>query len=486
MSPTNKLGAALGMTIAVILTVGALIVATGPLGSGGIRPATPPPLPSDGAAATGSVPAADAGPPRTGSFQDAAIPGFRASDAAPTADKAQSKLWFAGGSWWAIMIEPASQTFHIRRLDWSTQEWQDTGTVVDDRESAEADVLWDGKKLYVVSAGSAQYRAQAGQLTRYTFDPTAGTWTLDPGFPVPITSRGVSTIVIERDGTGKLWVSYIDAGKLLMNRSTGDDGTWGKPFALPLKDVDPTAARASLVAAGGRIAVIWSNKAEDALFLATHTDGDPDDQWNAQRTDVAGANETDDHLNAKVGVVDGDPRIYVAMKTSLDVAPKANPNDAQILVLEIRLDGTVHKYLAGRIRDRHTRPVVLIDQASGMLYLVGTSPSGGGRVYYKRSPLDRIAFSPGRGTQLIASDQDPLINDVTTTKQSVSRESGIVVLAFDRSTGRYLHGTIDLGGARWDAKSRPADTGPAPTPAPSASTEPSVAPASPLPSAAPS
>ncbi|HEX5014971.1 MAG TPA: hypothetical protein VFV72_12530 [Candidatus Limnocylindrales bacterium] len=478
MNPTNKLGAALGMTIAVLLTVGAAIVALSANQPGTAPPNATAPAAGGGSAAPSDQAGAALRAPRTGTFQDSRIPGYDPAAPAPTADKAQSKLWFAAGSWWAVMIEPTTNTFRIHRLDWKTQEWQDTGTVVDERASTEADVLWDGKKLYVASAGSTPYKNQAGRLSRYSLDPDAGTWTLDKGFPVQITSRGVSTIVVERDTTGTLWVSYIDAGSLLINRSVGGDATWGKPFGLPLEGVDPTAARASIVAIDGRVAVIWSNKAENALFLATHRDGAPDDRWEAQRTDVEGANETDDHLNAKVGIVDGEARIYVAMKTSLDVAPNVNVNDAQILVLEIRLDGTVHKYLAGRIRDRHTRPVVVIDQTHETLYLVATAPFGGGQVYYKRTPLDRIAFSPGHGTQLIASDADPLINDVTTTKQAVSPESGIVMLAFDRSTGRYLHGVIDLGGARWDAKSRPSDN-PGPAPAPTASSPASEAPASP-------
>ncbi len=50
---------------------------------------------------------------------------------APTADKPQSKLWYADGKWWGSLFSPGSQSFTIHRLDWTTQSWTDTGVLVD-------------------------------------------------------------------------------------------------------------------------------------------------------------------------------------------------------------------------------------------------------------------------------------------------------------------------------------------------------------------
>ena len=482
MKPTSTLGAAIGVLIAIALTVGAVLVAASTA-----APASNAPASSAAVSGPLSGPAdvARTSPPRGGSFQDQQLTAYRG--AAPTADKAQSKLWFAEGSWWAVMIEPRTQTFQIFRLDWATQVWEVTGVVVDQRSYSEADVLWDGKHLYIASAASQPYRSHAGLVSRFTYDLAKKAWTRDKGFPIQLTSAGVTTMMIERDSTGRLWTTYIQNGRLMLNSTNGDDVAWGKPFAPPIKNVDTTAARASIVASGKRIVVVWSNKAENAVFFAFHADGDSDSVWLATQEAVKGADEADDHLNAKAAVVGGEPRVYVAMKTSLDAAPNHNPNDAQMLLLEVRPDRSIQKYLAGRIRDLHTRPLVLIDQADGMLYFIATSPFGGGRVYYKRTPLDAISFAPGRGTALIASDADPLINDVTSTKQVVSVETGIVVLAFDKSTKRYLHGTLDLGGPRWTAKSRPAgNPGPAPTPGPSSGTSNGASAPAPPPSPAPS
>ncbi|MFL5727510.1 MAG: hypothetical protein ACJ77F_14340 [Chloroflexota bacterium] len=452
MNPTSKLSAGVGALLAIILTVVALLVVRSPNvpATGGAAG------PGAGTAGVGASPGLGQKPPRTATFED--VQTGRVSDA-PTADKAQSKLWFAGGSWWAVMLEPKSQTFRIHGLDWATQEWKDTGTEVDARPFAKADALWDGTKLYIASAGTLGYRGHAALLMRYSFDAAKATWTRDRGFPVQMTDHGVGSIVIDRDGTGKLWAAYLDHGNLVVNRSIGDDARWGKPFNLPIAGVDATAARATLVAAGGRVSVIWSNSAEDAVYLAVHNDGAADEQWASGKTVVAGAREADDHLNAKAAVVDGETRIYVAVKTSLDVRPNRNENDAQMLLLEIRPDGTVRKYLAGRVRDQHTRPVILIDGETHTLYLLATSPFGGGRVYYKRTSLEQISFVAGRGSIIVESDADPKINDATATKQTLNAETGLVVLAFDRTTGRYLHGVLNLGGPDWKAESRRGEGG---------------------------
>src|SRR5687767_11476779 len=50
-------------------------------------------------------------------------PAFSGLDHAPTADKAQSKLWFHDGRWWANMFDDVSRDWHIFWLDRSTNKW---------------------------------------------------------------------------------------------------------------------------------------------------------------------------------------------------------------------------------------------------------------------------------------------------------------------------------------------------------------------------
>src|SRR5688500_8452600 len=134
------------------------------------------------AAATGDV-----------GFQDQS---YKGAVNVPTSDKPQSKLWFAHGSWWADMFDTTSQTWHIFRLDRTTQDWKDTGVQIDDRVNSLADVLWDGTRLYVAShavtvssnTGTASVAGAPARLYRYSYSPATG-YQLDQGFPVAINNN---------------------------------------------------------------------------------------------------------------------------------------------------------------------------------------------------------------------------------------------------------------------------------------------------------
>ena len=93
----------------------------------------------------------------------------------PTGSKPESKLWFNDGIWWASMFDPVSGDHHIFRLNRATQQWIDTGTALDTRNSTRADTLWDGSRLYVASHGftttASTSTSNNGRLWRYRYDP---------------------------------------------------------------------------------------------------------------------------------------------------------------------------------------------------------------------------------------------------------------------------------------------------------------------------
>ena len=72
----------------------------------------------------------------------------------PTGEKPESKLWWNDGVWWGSLFNDAANQYRIYRFDVTRQEWTDTGTALDTRKSAKADVLWDdaSQRLYVVGA----------------------------------------------------------------------------------------------------------------------------------------------------------------------------------------------------------------------------------------------------------------------------------------------------------------------------------------------
>jgi len=379
----------------------------------------------------------------------------------PTGTKrSESVLWWNDGSWWADMWDTTSQHFHIFRLNISTQTWTNTGTTLDPRANSHADVLWDGSHLYVAShltipdeqpavSGSPSY------LYRYSYNSVAKTYSLDAGFPSQINNYKTETLVIDRDSTGTLWATWQQNNRIYVNRTlNGDDHTWGTPFILPATGTSVTVDDNSAVIAfgGDRIGVMWSNQtsSNDAVFFATHVDGQPDTSWEAARTAIQGPNTSDDHINLKSLQADGSGRVYAAIKTSFS-------NSSQPLIMLLvrdRSTGNWSSYPISRVSDCPNRPLVLIDEEHRVLHSFFTAPgppgyscnSSGGAIYEKTSPLDAIAFPVGRGTPVLVDADSPYVHNVSSTKQNVTSGTGIVVLARNSHTARYWHHYESLGG----------------------------------------
>ena len=63
---------------------------------------------------------------------------------------------------------------------------------------------------------------------------------------------------------------------------------------------------------------MWSNQTDDAMYFATHKDGDPDNVWQGSRTAIQGTKYADDHISLRsVQSADSSGRVFAAVKTSL-------------------------------------------------------------------------------------------------------------------------------------------------------------------------
>ena len=399
----------------------------------------------------------------------------------PTGTKrAESLLWFNDGSWWASMWDVASSDFHIFRLDVATQTWINTGVALDTRADTHADVLWDGSKLYVASHRFVddEQNAQTGfpsYLYRFSYNSSSKTYTLDTGFPVQINNMRTETLVIDKDSTGKLWATWSQNNTIFVNRTlNGDDRTWGTPFALPIDTAtNLTIDDNSAVVAfnGDRIGIMWSNQAtaHDAMWFSVHLDSDPDTIWTAGRTAIQGPNSADDHMNLKTLATDNAGRVYAAVKTSFTNNPQP-----QIMLLVRDAQGNWASYPISRVSDCPNRVIVLIDEENRVLHAFFTAPgppsfncnSSGGEIQTKTSSLDAIAFPVGSGTTVIRDADSPVVHNVTSTKQNVSSQTGIAILARNSSTKRYWHGYFPIGSG----------PGPTPTPAPTPTSTPTPTP----------
>jgi hypothetical protein len=313
--------------------------------------------------------------------------------------------------------------------------------------------LWDGQSLYVASHvfASSNTSAVAGQparLSRYAYDGTSRTYSLDTGFPVTISDYSSETLTIDKDSTGTLWASWAQANRVYVNHSVGSDATWGTPFPLAVSGADTLQSDdiAALVAfAGNKIGVMWSNQAASAVYFAEHADGDATGTWQASRTAVQGPNTVDDHINLKA--LQGDPQghLFAAVKTSFDGTPSA----PGIMILS-RDPGTGDwtSVPFGRVSDC---PILALDSQRQVLHVFATAPDSGcpfsgsaGSIFEKTSPMSNISFPLGRGTAVMRDPASPNINNATTTKQSVTDATGLIVLASDDVAKRYWHADVPL------------------------------------------
>jgi Bacterial Ig domain len=371
-----------------------------------------------------------------------------------TAEKPESKLWWNDGFWWANMFDNGSGTYHIFRLDTSTQGWVDTGVRVDPRAGSRADVLWDGTKLYVAS------RAAPSRLYRFSYNAGADTYSLDAGFPVTITSVKPEALTIAKDSTGQLWATWTQGSpkQVYVNRTTGSDTSWGTPFVLPVAGTTVNGDDISAIVAfgGDSVGVMWSNQNDDNFYFAVHEDAEGDTTWEASVSALGGNNNADDHINLKAAA---DGRVFAAVKTS------QGNLDATLNTLLVRnaATGGWSSHPFGRKRDHHTRPIVLLDEEAGRVHMFATVPEGNGRIYEKTAFLSNPTFPLGLGTLVIDDADNAKMNNATSTKQNLNATTGLVVLATNPVTERYWHHYDPLGGEPPPPPPPPTNTAPTAT-----------------------
>ena len=168
-------------------------------------------------------------------------------------------MWWHDGYWWGVLYSAGDNAYNIHRLDASSQDWIDTGVLVDDRvgdpdsetdsgrRQARADALMDSAadKLYIVShrvhdqGRRNDTEVNQARLMVYSYDSNTGTWTLDDGFPVSVNRDMTESVVLDKDDAGRLWVSYVSQDTdnnfyVYVNASAPDDAaSWGTPLSCP-------------------------------------------------------------------------------------------------------------------------------------------------------------------------------------------------------------------------------------------------------------
>jgi hypothetical protein len=416
----------------------------------------------------------------------------------PTAEKPQSKLWFTDNQWFAGIFlhrttpAPTISEFRIYRLNESTHDWTDTGVKVDTRDQTHGDYLWNEAThtLWVASAAPPDPAGNdAIKVFKYDYDAGTDVYSPAPTFPkdIPNTATipaappaaevpgGAYSVTIDRDSSGRLWAVW--AMRTEVRYSISDDGgtTWSVPAQVPTQATNPVrngtidGDLATVIAFGNSVGIAWSDHdllpavTNDGYYfsvIATGQDPTVLANWSLEKlpTLLPSANESaDNHINIKAA---SDGSVYMVGKTGKDTAGCAtNLNQPVIEFFRRTTAGAWSAHLVGTAGDCNTRPQLVISEELDAAWVFLTSPNGGGSIYAKSAPLtgpDALVFRGAadttiqRGTPFIRSQSETAIDDPTTTKQSVTAASGIVVLANNlpnAATGQqkfYLHNEMPI------------------------------------------
>ena len=369
---------------------------------------------------------------------------------APTTSKPESKLWFAHGSWWAVMAKPAGTNvdYHIYRLKLRPQRWVDTGVLVDDRASTRQDVLLasNGKVLVAshkyVGSTSNTVPGVNDEMRLYRFSFSGGLYTLDPGFPTTIDPEKSETLVIDAETTGVVWATWVQADgsghHVYVKSTTGNcvggavgNCAWGGATVLDDVGADDIS---SVVRFGTNVGVMWSNTSVGEIRFRAHPNGG---SWGAIETVLGAANPklADDHINLKA---DSLGRVYGVTKTKFTGASKAG------IVLNRRAtNGNWTSFIVSRASLDHTRPIVLLDQQHNRIRVFEGSIHNTA-IYMKTSRLTNIGFPQSAPGARVLVDSGSQMGDPTSTKQTISNTTRLIVLATNPSTKRYWHAYFQI------------------------------------------
>ena len=96
----------------------------------------------------------------------------------------------------------------------------------------------------------------------------------------------------------------------------------------------------------------------------------------------------------------------------------------------------------------------MLDSSSSTVHVFATAPDSGctnsgaaGTIFTKSSPMDALSFAPGRGTPVLRDSTSANLNNVTSTKQTVSATTGLALLASDDVKQQYWTAYRSLGGS---------------------------------------
>lgn len=351
----------------------------------------------------------------------------------PTQTEGQSKLWFHADAWWALLVEPTTRTLRVHEL-MPDHSWRPTAAVINTDVLQTGDALRDGDDVHVVSrVGTSDL-----QYVRLTFDPETREYRADA--PRLVTDRGGNAApTIVEDSSGRLWVGYAN-GRFATVTYSDDGVTWAPTVDIARTGSGSFAEFGSLVAFDDRVGMLWSEQETGSFQFAYHRIGDDPEVW-TREVALSGVAEADNHVS--MVRIPGEPAdtLVAAVKTSKGDQDE-DADEALIKILVRNADGQWSEVPVSTVGDQLSDPLLQVDLSSRTLHLFASSSAGD--IVEKQSSLDDLRFRRGLGDLFLLGAEGRVL-DPTGTKEPVTAESGMVVLAHDAVRQTYRHAEAPVG-----------------------------------------
>ncbi|MFH1744293.1 MAG: hypothetical protein ABIH23_35270 [bacterium] len=330
---------------------------------------------------------------------------------AATEAKPQSKCWYHDGSWWTVLADRE----HLGLFQYQTGEWT-RAMNLDDLGVGRCDCLPIGDDVYVLAFATTR-------TTLHRLSYVGGVYQFAPGWEIPVElplMGSSETATIARDTTGRLWMCAEESREIRLYHSLDNERTWTGPVTIRdgVSDDDISAVA---ILNGGRIGVMWSDQNRREFGFAVHTDGDAADEWGLESVTGDGP-VADDHLNLAVA---SDGTLYAAVKTEFDTAGMT-----QLGLLRRSPDGEWSDVIPVTIlstTDTGTRPIVVLNEARGELYVFFTNWADSPRSISVKSTTTGSPQFHEDSVRVIQNPGD--LNDVSSTRQNVDNNTGLMVIA---------------------------------------------------------
>ena len=343
----------------------------------------------------------------------------------PTADKPQSKTWFAGGAWWALLPRKSGPSLWQRTGNGWKEETEVTRLLAG--APGRADVWFDSDGASAVALAGRELAVLRLSRQGESWRPAVlARWTVAGNLPV-------ETATIARDGTGHWWIAAPVSREVLVWNSP-DAVAWSAPHVIG-KGMDQDDICAVTTLRGG-VGVIWSDQRAGAVYFRRHRDSRPPDQWDDPETAEAGNRTADDHINT---ALTADGTLWVATKNSVDAVGKPQH------VLRLRSPEGRWRNISYAILGKElapSRPIVAVAPDLTTVYYGHTIYDAADRtrdriVFGRADPGDprtlespRIVIAPAPGLRAV-------VNDATRAKLPFPTGAPWLILASDRQGRVY-------------------------------------------------